>query len=306
MTSLQAKLLLVRLANIYRKEKAVFSRQEIVQKINQIKYLSAQKKVPKLTLRKELIHLENKLQSVFEIEQKLREQKKHESQRIAVMKRQMNKLKNQVTLCEDKNLQQKVDKLSYLLGDYLAKKEMGVKESKRKPQKIIAKVKAVPIPLSLTQPEELQKLTPEEIAKIKSMQVRLKVLKQELELDKQMGKESLLPQLEQKITQVERKLNQYYYQRYIQLAPVPESFGTKPEVFTAKGVVVELPTSGSEQIPLPEEIVNSAEIKHDILFDFPTPKVEAEAAEETSEEKVFEMDLLKELPLPPPPKVTRK
>ena len=40
-------------------------------RINEIKYLARQKKVPKLTLQKQIVHLEQQLRSIFELERKI-------------------------------------------------------------------------------------------------------------------------------------------------------------------------------------------------------------------------------------------
>ena len=62
MASFRTIQLLSRISSIAQREKESFSKTEIIKKINEIKYLSSQKKVPKLTLRKEIIHLENQLE----------------------------------------------------------------------------------------------------------------------------------------------------------------------------------------------------------------------------------------------------
>ena len=72
MGSFKAMLLLMKVARIFEQQQFSFSKQEILSKINEIKYLSSQKKVPKLTLRKEILHLENKLTGVLNLEKKVR------------------------------------------------------------------------------------------------------------------------------------------------------------------------------------------------------------------------------------------
>ena len=49
MTNLSAQELLVKAAKFSQQKVEAFSRKEIVEKINEIKYLSAQKKIPRLT-----------------------------------------------------------------------------------------------------------------------------------------------------------------------------------------------------------------------------------------------------------------
>ena len=103
MGSLKAKQLLLRAAKYLDKERSKYSKQEIVKKINEIKYLSAQKKVPRLTLRKEIIHLENKLGTVLEFEKDLLKKKKEESTKVKALKKQIVSLKNKLTTYKDKN-----------------------------------------------------------------------------------------------------------------------------------------------------------------------------------------------------------
>ncbi|HLC82130.1 MAG TPA: hypothetical protein VJH68_05735 [Candidatus Nanoarchaeia archaeon] len=113
--------LLSRAAGEYVGGRKKFSKEEIVKRINEIKYLSSQKKVPKLTLRKEIIHLESKLRQVFELEKELLQQEKKESAKIILLKDEIGLLKKRIALSEDKDLQKKVDTLSNLLGESLAK-----------------------------------------------------------------------------------------------------------------------------------------------------------------------------------------
>ena len=108
MVSYQARELLTRVALTYRHQKDAFSRQEIVKKINEIKYLSAQKKVPKLSLRKEIIHLENKLKSIFDIEKTLAAQNKRESSKVAALKKRIRNLSERLAAAEDKDMQKKI------------------------------------------------------------------------------------------------------------------------------------------------------------------------------------------------------
>ncbi len=116
----KAQIVLMKLARLTEQKQSSFSKQEIISKINEIKYLSAQKKVPKLTLRKEILHLENKLTSILDLEKSVLKNKKQESVKVTALKRQITYLKRQLAACTDKNLNQKVDQLSHMLGDSLA------------------------------------------------------------------------------------------------------------------------------------------------------------------------------------------
>ena len=124
MSHVKARQLLFTIAGYYSQQQEFLSREDVLKKIHDIKYLAAQKKIPRLTLRKELIHLENKLHHVVELEQKLRLQEKQESTKILALKQQITQLKSRLVTTEDADLQKKVDKLSHLLGECLAQKRV--------------------------------------------------------------------------------------------------------------------------------------------------------------------------------------
>lgn len=146
--------LLAHLSNAYRHEKEFFSKEAIGKKINEIKYLSAQKKVPKLTLRREILHLEEQLKSITEFEKSLLKQKRQESAKIAILKKQNEVLQKRLAAVQDKDLHKKVEKLSHLLADAMAKSSTQNVEISQVPIKTPA----------LTLPERLEYLK-EEIAK---------------------------------------------------------------------------------------------------------------------------------------------
>ena len=110
MSSLRARQLLQKAAKEQNITKHTFSKKEIQDKINEIKYLSSQKTVPKLTLRKEIMHLERKLESVFEIEKKLLKTSKHEDTKVQSLKRQITMLKSRLESTQDEDLRKKVGK----------------------------------------------------------------------------------------------------------------------------------------------------------------------------------------------------
>ena len=124
MSSLQAIQLLTTVARIAREEHESFSKVEITKKLQDIKYLSSQKKVPRLSLRKDIIHLENQLQGVLGLEERFARQKDKESITVASLKQQLSMLKNKLRAVEDLDLDKKVDHLSFLLGEHLAKLEI--------------------------------------------------------------------------------------------------------------------------------------------------------------------------------------
>ncbi|MBT4805274.1 hypothetical protein HON71_03815 [Candidatus Woesearchaeota archaeon] len=288
---MKTKQLLFRAAKYLDKERSKFSRLEIVKKINEIKYLSSQKKVPRLTLRKEIIHLENKLGFVLESEKELLKKKKEESTKVQALKKQIVSLKKKLTTYEDKHLDKKVNKLSHLLGEFLAKQgskgdvelskkvlkelEINDKKLKNKLRAVERKKEAEEEPKHTRHPvlrekvaEKRAPLNENEMVRVKELQKRLSVLKEEL-----LEVENLSPEqvnlMKQKANLLETKLNQYYEQH--------------PELMTMeekKSEVVESP-------------IKTGEVKHTLLFGQEKPKEEKENSE-----------VHEELPLPPPPRRT--
>lgn len=312
MSFFNAYQLLRETAREYHHQRETFSTVEIAARINEIKYLSAQKKVPKISLRKEIVHLERQLSTIREVEQHLLNQKKHESAKVKSMKKQIGELQGRLAATEDKDMQQKLDRLSQLLGDYLAKKTTEeevkaaiadiklVKAEKGKPlitksekmqhklSPLLAQERYGPSVqkgrISLFAPIESSPAPPAEIQedmqpRIKGLQQRVELLKGELELLQILKKDARAQGVAEKITFLEQKLNEYWKRAEVPLEPV----ATKPEV------VVEKPG-----------------IKHTLLFAPPFEK-STELMEEKSPQKMTdeELELEKELPLPPPPKMKK-
>ena len=287
---LKAKQLLVTLAKVQQKEKQNFNRLEIVKKINEIKYLSSQKQVPRLTLRKEIIHLENTIEGILELEQELMKKKKHESKRVVTLKKQITNLKKKLSACQDKDLKKKVTKLSHLLGDFLAKhgtkddvelskkilKEIKVK--KKLPKAKTKKAKHARHPVKRKKVAETLILTEHDKLRIKRLQLRIKILKQELDqvevIDLQ--KTNLL---EQRVGILETKMDEYY-KRYPELLA--------ENIVEKKGEVVSSPM----------------EVKHTMMFNDSRGTDSLLFGDPSKSSIREEIDLEKELPLPPPPKMT--
>ena len=233
MSSLPAMQLLSKAAHLSQEKKELFSKREILQKINEIKYLSAQKKVPKLTLRKEIIHLEHQLQGVIELEKKLLREKNKESVKMTALKQQITMLKNKLKTVEDQELDQKVERLSYLLGDYLAKKEVSKEVT-------FTKTAAVAAPL-----ERKEKKKEEDssalIQKAAMLQKRLEALKNELKIHQELEtkRPEVLQMIEEKIMLLEGKLQSFYEKH--------------PEALVYSVGTVEMPVPGEE-------------IRHELLF----------------------------------------
>jgi len=124
MVTLKDRQFLFRVAKLYRNQQESSSHKEILKQMNQVKYLSKQKKLDKFTLQKKIEHLEESMESMFALEKKLAEQKKTESIKIAALKRQNTLLKKKLSASQDKDLHKKINKLNHLLGDNLAKKDV--------------------------------------------------------------------------------------------------------------------------------------------------------------------------------------
>ena len=80
--------------------------------------------MPRLSLRKDIIHLENQLQGVLGLEERFSRQKDKESITVASLKQQISALKNKIKAVDELDLDKKVDHLSFLLGEHLARREI--------------------------------------------------------------------------------------------------------------------------------------------------------------------------------------
>ncbi len=228
--------LLGKAARVYQTKKQALSKEEITKKINQIKYLSEQKNISRFTIKKEIMLLENHLQGIFELEKQLRKRKKEESSKEILFKKQISTLKNQLAACGDKELPHKVDKLSHLLAEFLAKR--GTAADVELSKKALEEIK---VQVELPQKRRVVKKSAGAMDQIDSSVLcsRLDKLKQELELMKKLNKDPVkVNELEIKVKQLEEKLAKF--------CPVME---VKSEVL----------------------IISPPEIKHDILFGAPVP-----------------------------------
>lgn len=301
MSSLQAIQLLATAARFARGEKESFSKEGINKKLQDIKYLSSQKKVPRLSLRKEIIHLENQLQGVLELEERFARQKDKESIAVASLKQQISVLKNKLKTVENVDLDRRVEHLSFLLGEHLAKREIAGEVALTE---AVAAVTEVPTPEvmkeeveerkedSKTQKEVEEREKAEKESKVEDkhqagldatkkaamLQKRLDALKQELEIHRALEtkKPIEIELLEEKIKLFEEKLQQYYEQH-------PEAL---------------LQEVGSVEVPA------GFEVKHKMLFPQFEEKEEEEKVEAKMPEEVKEAERM--LPLPPPPRMKKK
>jgi hypothetical protein len=193
----KAQQLLLSISQSLKKEREMFSKKEIENKISEIKHLTSQKKVPKLTLRKEIIHLENKLKGIYELEKKLLQIKKKESVTITSLKRQNTILKKKLAANKDQNLQRKVNKLSHLLSECLAKHN--VKNDVELHKKVAMEIKQ-------NQIKKMPVSQHESPSQLQVLQHKLDVLKKEL--SKHTGSEKAKV-LEQYIIALEGKIKTF-------------------------------------------------------------------------------------------------
>lgn len=258
------------------------SKKEIKEKINQIKYLSSQKNVPKLNLRKEIIHLEHKLERVFEVERKLLKQEKRETTKVSSLKKQIIELREQLSNAKDEELREKVSKLSHLLGDLLAKSssEKDIQLS----QKILSTLNDVD-----KKKHQLEEEESDNVVRTEMIIKRFKIIKHELEINKKLekGNPDLVKKLDESIAKIQEKLEQFR--------------SKNPFLFDK---------IGSEKV----------KVKHSVLFtpSEESPKQESNASltplDNFSQQKieivgnqgVIDKEVLEELPLPPPPKIIGK
>ncbi|MDP3698659.1 MAG: hypothetical protein Q8R47_03660 [Nanoarchaeota archaeon] len=268
MSSLHTLQLLTIAAKLAREEHESVSKTEITKKLQDIKYLSSQKKVPRLSLRKEIIHLENQLQGMLGLEERFARQKDKESIAVASLKQQIAVLKNKLRAVEDLDLDKKVDHLSFLLGEHLAKRE------------IAGEVAMTETTLSEEAPsyflEEKHEASMDTARKAAMLQMRLEALKHELEIHRALEtkKPKEMQEIERMITLLEEKLQQYYEQH-------PEAL---------------LQEVGAVNVP------DKFEVKHKILF--PQAGLKDEETKEEISEEVNAAERL--LPLPPPPRMRKR
>ena len=206
MNSLKARQLLVKAANLSLKEREVFSKERVAQRLQEIKYLASQKKVPKITLRKEVIHLEDDLSGLFNFDDLLLKRDQREAIKIKALRQQIETLRNRITAAEDKDVVWKVEKLSHLLAECLARKEIHEEVDYCAQNLLEEKV-----------PE------PEVQAKIEAMRHKIQMLKDELDLNKAL--EGIAPEkidvIEKNIALLEEKLKDIQVQEGI--IPLPQA-----------------------------------------------------------------------------------
>ena len=303
MGSLRSMQLLLTVAKHLEQERLSFSRQEIIKNMNQVKYLSAQKDVPKLTLRKEIIHLENKLKGVFDFEKKLHQKEKEDKGKMSSLKRQVTILHKKLDACEDQDMNSRLEKVSHLIGEFLAKHgtEIDVELSRQLVQELKIKEKKVKIEKSKVKPKQLSKeqiiisehnLTSEEKNRIEQIYRRLQALKQQINIDEELEVKDTqqLEVIEHKVMILEEKLEDYY-ERY------PELVKEHNKISEVENVVVESPIEVKDEIKHTILLGNntSSTTKDDLIMGS-VPQYDIKTDQELEEE----------LPLPPPPRMGPK
>ncbi len=299
MSSLAAVQFLVKASHLAQQSKVQIPKDEILKKIGEIKYLSAQKKIPKLSLRKEIVHLEHKLNSIFELDTMLAAQRRRESAKVAALKRQIAALRKNLTAIEDKDLHKKVDRLTHVLGSSLAKKETAreVSLAQKSTQRVQtpAMMPSLPSspameegiilpPLPVSAEEPAESLSVEERERVALFRQKIKALRREIELAKGTSKDSEhILQLEAQISRIEERVQGYDRE------PVQTHQPQPPE--KVKHTMMFTPPASSRGMPLEERKEEGSEKEEGTLSEMPERKID--------------VALEKELPLPPPPKMKK-
>ena len=324
MNSLRARQLLFSVASLYSKQREAFSKEEIVKKINEIKYLSSQKKVPKLSIRKEIVHLENKLQGVFDLERKLTIKQKKESSKISALKKQIKVLQEKLEMSSDPQMQKKIEKLSHVLGDYMAKEKTAQdvdlhKEMEKKPfaqrKNVVTSVPTVSSKSFTMQVHKQDTLSPATIKRIEELEDRFEGDKHELEIHKRLETKDpdKIELLEQKLDKVGDVLRGYYdkYPELVKRKTIGMEEPAKPEVVESPLEAADTGVKHTMLLQTPEVTPIIQEKNH---ADVPVlgensatqPVIPAGVPTEADDDddEITDLEIERELPLPPPPKLT--
>jgi len=181
----------------YAQLKRQIPKEKITKRIEELKYLTAQKTVPRLSVRKEVLHLEEQMNSILDVEKALQEQEHKESDRVTALKKQNAFLRKRLATTEDKDLQQKVNKLSHLLAEAVARKD--IRRDVALSQKITSTVKPKPVVTPISTPAK---------PSVNLLQQKLDQLKQLLDQQKGQGAApEVVSLLEDRVKVVEEKIN---------------------------------------------------------------------------------------------------
>ncbi|MBI2572658.1 hypothetical protein HYV86_02250 [Candidatus Woesearchaeota archaeon] len=264
MVHLKSQHLLFRLASSFYLERESFSKQEILAKINEIKYLSEQKKVPRFQLQKEIHHLQHKLNVVFELEHKLAAQRRHESMRINALKKEIASLRQRLALAQDPEFCSKVEKVAHTIGTLMAQRE----------------TKAMVDVASQDASRE---------QKIAALEEKLAKLETLVEIQRRLdpAKAALL---DQRIHDIKERLGHSLPTSSPSQNPVPIDRNQEEEKETVPNVISSVTVENSSTQT--EDTANKP--RHVILFKMPP--------QQQQKFDSADIDSEKELPLPPPPK----
>ncbi len=207
MSNIRAKQLLRNAAKTHNDIQTRISKDEIRQRINEIKYLSSQEDVPKFSLRKEVLHLEQKLEGVFNIEARLLKTEKREESKINNLRKQIVMLRKRLEKAEDKDLQRKLHRLSNILSEALAKNVTAkdVEITKKLANAMSEADKAA---------ETVVKSQQDTAQRMGAILQRIKVMHQELEIHKHMDEvdPEKIKMLGDRIKRIEEACKQYTQQ----------------------------------------------------------------------------------------------
>ncbi len=157
MSSLRSKQLLIKFAKASQEKVEKINKKKINKKINQIKYLSSRKKISKTTLKKEIMELEKELRGILLLKDKLKKKTKEENKQISQLKKQVRDLREKMSASQNNDLRKKVEKLSHIIGDIVAKKEIKKEVEFEKTKKILDEQMINEQEVTLRRIDDLQK-----------------------------------------------------------------------------------------------------------------------------------------------------
>ncbi len=200
MTFLRTQQLMRLLSRAYHDEKSKVSKAEIQAKINEIKYMAGLKNVSRLNIRKEMVHLEHQLQGLYDVEKKLMMKKLRENKKEKMLKEEIARLRHKLALSADKDMHQKIERVSYMLGDYLAKE--------RAKKEVVESVKGLRHKKIKLLQEKKREVPARE--RIQLLQERIEALKEMLEAHQELetSDPEKVQMIEQNIMALDAKLQQ--------------------------------------------------------------------------------------------------
>ncbi len=309
-TAFRAKKLLQTAARAQQNLHEDINKEEIAKKIDEIKYLSTQKNVPRLSLRKEIVHLESKLQSIFILEEKLLKKEEHESRRVASLKRQISSLKSRLNAADDKELRDKVGRLYHILSELLAKSDL--KQDVALSQSLLHELQNVD-PKQAAKEQEVQKeKSTLKMKRVSMLLHRIKSVKHELELKAELlsSDPAGLAKIREQIAGLEIKIQELQH-KFPEVSEEVEVL-SHPKKEISSGVEPTGPPS--PPVDVKHTMIMDAPIAAAKMMAPPVMQTTGESGENMSsletalhdEQKKIHEELIAELPLPPPPRIRKK